>query len=166
LLLGTVALAAVPALLSCVDTVHEDAVQALGQEDPSVSPGPLHRPGQPCVTCHGGSGPAKTQFSNAGTVYAQDKSTRPGVGALVILEDVTGATTQTTTNSAGNFYFPLSAYDPHYPVSVSQVSSADGSQNQGMTTLINRDGSCADCHANPRGPDSMGPVYLAPAGNP
>jgi hypothetical protein len=157
----TVALAAVLASLSCVDTVHEDAVQALGSEDSSVPPGPLHRPGQPCVTCHGGSGPAKTQFSTAGTVYAQDKSSKPAAGAVVIIEDVTGATYTTTTNSAGNFYIPLSAFEPHYPVSVSQVSSADGSQNQAMATIINRDGSCADCHSNPRGPTSQGPVYLA-----
>jgi hypothetical protein len=164
LLGGTVALAAVLAPFACVDTVHTDAVQALGPEDPGVSPGPLHRPGQPCVTCHGGSGPAHTQFSMGGTVYAVDRSSQPAVGAIVSLEDVTGATYNATTNSAGNFYMTLSQFSPQYPVSVMQVTSADGSQNQAMTTLINRDGSCADCHANPRGPDSEGPIYLAPAG--
>jgi hypothetical protein len=166
LLLGAVALACALGPFACVDTVHEDAVQALGAEDPSVPVGSLHRPGQPCVTCHGGSGPAKTQFSMAGTVYAQDKSRRQAAGAVVTIEDVTGATYTTTTNSAGNFYIPLSAFEPQYPVSVYNVGSADGSQNQSMATIINRDGSCADCHANPRGPDSQGPVYLAPAGTP
>jgi hypothetical protein len=164
LLGGAVALAAALGSFACVDAVHEDAVQALGGESPGVSPGPLHRPGQPCVTCHGGSGPAKTQFSMAGTVYAVDQSNQPAAGAIVSLEDVDGLPYNTTTNSVGNFFLTLSDFFPHYPVSVMNVASSDGSQNQGMTTLINRDGSCADCHANPRGPDSEGPIYLQAAG--
>jgi hypothetical protein len=104
------------------------------------------------------------QFSTAGTAYAVEKSSQPAADALVSIEDVTGATYSATTNSAGNFYIPLYAFAPHYPVIVSQIRSADGSQSQSMATIINRDGSCADCHANPRGPDSQGPVYLAPVG--
>jgi hypothetical protein len=93
-------------------------------------------------------------------VYAVDQSNQPASGALVSLEDVDGVSYNVSTNSAGNFYIPLSEFSPHYPVSVMNVASSDGSQNQAMTTLINRDGSCADCHANPRGPDSEGPIYL------
>ena len=29
----------------------------------------LHRPGQPCLTCHGGKGPGHVEFSIAGTLY-------------------------------------------------------------------------------------------------
>jgi hypothetical protein len=99
LLGGAVVLAAALGSFACVDAVHEDAVKALGGEAPGVSAGPLHRPGQPCVTCHGGSGPAKTQFSMAGTVYAVDQSNQPASGALVSLEDVDGVSYNVSTNS-------------------------------------------------------------------
>jgi hypothetical protein len=158
--LCAVACAIAGAPIGCVDTVHEDAVQALGGEAPGVSTGPLHRPGQPCVTCHGGSGPAKTQFSIGGTVYAVQGGSDPGVGAIVQIEDITGAIWNATTNSAGNFYVLLSDFAPHYPTSM-QVTSADGSQYQAMATFASRDGSCADCHTSQRGPTSPGPVYLA-----
>ena len=56
-------------VLSCYDPVHDQEVAALGGEAPGVSPGPTHRPGQPCNVCHGGVGPANLRFSVAGTVY-------------------------------------------------------------------------------------------------
>jgi hypothetical protein len=56
------------AAVGCDDPVHDDAVTALGGEDPNVPIGALHRPGQPCLVCHGGSGPAALAFSVGGTV--------------------------------------------------------------------------------------------------
>ena len=59
------------ALVGCfVDPVHDEQVAALGPEPAGESPGPLHRPGQPCLVCHGGLGPAHQSFSVAGTVFA------------------------------------------------------------------------------------------------
>jgi hypothetical protein len=152
---------AIAALASaCVDTVHEDSVQGLGSELPGVPPGPLHRPGQPCITCHGGSGPASMQFSVGGTVYAVQGGSTPVANVQVQIEDITGVFWNGTTNSAGNFWSTLAEFAPHYPTTV-QITSADGSQTQAMSTLINRDGSCADCHLSPRSTISQGPVYLA-----
>jgi hypothetical protein len=151
--------AIVVSAIACVDTTHEDAVQALGPEAPGVPPGPLHRPGQPCITCHGGSGPAKQQFSIGGTVYKVQGLADPAEGAIVQIEDVAGTFWNATTNAAGNFYVALSDFAPHYPTSM-QVTSADGMSTQAMASFASRDGSCADCHTSQRGPTSPGPVYL------
>ena len=77
LALGVLLVCAAPsALLGCNDATHDEEVAALGAEDPAVPPGPDHRPGQPCLTCHGGIGPAKQQFSIGGTVYAVVRAAR------------------------------------------------------------------------------------------
>ena len=52
--------AAASALAACVDESHELQVQALGAEVPGVPMGPLHRPGQPCLVCHGDQGRRRT----------------------------------------------------------------------------------------------------------
>ena len=54
------------ALGACVDETHELQVQALGGEAPGVPKGPLHRPGQPCLVCHGEAGPASPSSSSPG----------------------------------------------------------------------------------------------------
>ena len=66
----------VPQARATSNPVHDNEVAALGPEDPSVPPGPDHRPGQPCLVCHGGSGPASAQFAVGGTVYAAQIGTR------------------------------------------------------------------------------------------
>ncbi|HEY8089519.1 MAG TPA: hypothetical protein VIF09_16775 [Polyangiaceae bacterium] len=143
---------------ACSDAVHDSAVAALGPEG-SVPPGPQHRPGQPCITCHGGSGPASLQLSLGGTVYVTQGGSDPAVGAVVQVEDIDGKVWTVKTNSAGNFFVALRDFAPHYPI-LPTVTSADGTVTQPMLTLDNRDGSCADCHTNPAGPTSAGAVYL------
>jgi len=157
-LLVIVAAGVSTASVGCADEAHDEAVAALGPEQGGVSPGPLHRPGQPCITCHGGSGPAKQQFSIGGTVYDMQGQAAPSVGAKVQIEDVDGHWWDATTNAAGNFYVTLAEFEPHYPTQ-STVSPADGAIPIAMVTHVSRDGSCADCHANPAGPTSAGPVY-------
>ncbi len=165
-----VALAALPlGALSCYDPVHDQEVAALGPEAPGVPPGPLHRPGQPCNVCHGGIGPANLRFSVAGTVFLyQFDSPPPAVNAQVQLQDVTGRSWHSTTNSAGNFFVPQSDWAPVYPMSVPAVIDSTGKVDQAMSTLDNREGSCAACHTSSAGTDSAGPVYLnkgaAPSG--
>ncbi len=145
-------------LASCVDTTHVDEVQALGGEAPGVAPGPDHRPGQPCLVCHGGEGPASSDFSVAGTVYAVYEQNAPAVGAQVQIEDIAGAVGVATTNSAGNFYILANQWQPTYPI---QMQVALGSANNQMLTHVGREGSCATCHQAKVGPASPGPVYVA-----
>ena len=140
---------------ACVDESHELQVQALGGEAQGVSPGPLHRPGQPCLTCHGADGPSSHQFVMAGTVFAVEGERGPAPNVQVVLEDVTGSFYATTTNEAGNFYVQEGEWSPTMPVSP-QIPKA----RQEMMSYVQRGGSCADCHTLTRGPTSPGPVYL------
>jgi hypothetical protein len=151
-------LVVVVAAAGCVDEVHDQEVAALGPEAPGVPPGPLHRPGQPCITCHGGSGPAKLQLSIGGTVYDVEGQSAPSVDTTVTVEDIDGHYWNATTNAAGNFYVTYTQFAPHYPTEPT-VTPSDGSTPIAMATHIARDGSCADCHANPAGPTSAGPVF-------
>jgi hypothetical protein len=146
---------------ACVAETHDEEVAALGPEAPGVPPGELHRPGQPCVTCHGGSGPAKLQFSVGGTVYENEGQPAAAVGAAVTIEDIDGHLWTVNTNSVGNFFVTLADFAPHYPTQPT-VTPANG-MSISMATHVSRDGSCADCHANPAGPTSAGPVYAVRA---
>jgi hypothetical protein len=140
---------------ACEDPVHNGEVDALGPEN--GSPGPTHRPGQPCLTCHGGSGPASAQFAFGGTVYKEDKNDGYE-GVDVQLTDAKNAVKHVTTNSAGNFYLPHEDWEPVYPVHVS-ISRKDIKADMG--THVGRNGSCAGCHYEPKGPSSAGHVVLS-----
>jgi hypothetical protein len=149
---------ALSALVACVDATHDEQVQALGDETPGVPRGPLHRPGQPCLTCHGGLGPASHQFSVGGTVYAVRAQSAPAVGAQVQIEDINGSVYTATTNAAGNFYVPIDTWQPTYPT---QMQVSLGGLSQQMATHAGRNGSCAGCHTSPQAPMSPGSVYVA-----
>ena len=148
------------ALVDCVDATHDDQVAALGGEAPGVPTGPEHRPGQPCLVCHGGQGPGSTVFSVAGTVYALEQNSAPAVGAQVQVEDITGAAFVEPTNAAGNFYFTASQWQPTFPI---KMQVALGASTEQMLTAAGRDGSCAACHQASAGPSSPGPIYAATA---
>jgi hypothetical protein len=169
------------AAASCVDPVHQSEVNALGPEAAGVSPGPTHRPGQPCLTCHGGSGPGDPTFVTAGTVYlnsytAGTTSYAPLVGGDVHLVDARGLTYDATTNAAGNFYVTTDDWSPTFPLGntpvdsgiaaqpldISVAATMGGTDTTPMTTAIERGGvyaSCAYCHFDPPGPTSPGHVY-------
>jgi hypothetical protein len=140
---------------ACVDESHDLQVQALGSEAQGVSPGPLHRPGQPCLTCHGEAGPSSQRFVMAGTVFAVQGERGPASNVQVVLEDVTGSFFAVTTNEVGNFYIQEGEWSPTMPVSP-QIPKA----HQEMVSSVQRAGSCADCHTLTRSPTSPGPVYL------
>jgi hypothetical protein len=145
----------------CSDPVHEQEVAALGGEAPGVSPGPTHRPGQPCLVCHGGQGPASLEFSIGGTIFLYpDDTSQPAVNAQVEVEDALGRFYRSTTNSAGNFYILQSVWSPNYPLEVPVVADQTGMTSEVMGSLDNRSGSCAECHQEKEGPNSAGPVYL------
>jgi len=139
-----------PAATSCGDPVTDNAIAALGPEDPNVAPGPLHRPGQPCLLCH-------QDFSFAGTVYSEATSQTPVSGASVYVIDSTDAQIVTTTNCVGNFYILTGMFAPRYPVWMSLV---DGNVERDMASPSYRWGGCASCHTSPVSPDSPGPVYM------
>ena len=64
LVLGGTCLAA-SLVWACGDPVHDARVAALGDERPGVPAGPNHRPGQPCLACHGGDGPSDVELAVA-----------------------------------------------------------------------------------------------------
>lgn len=121
--------------------------------------GPLHRPGQPCTTCHGGAGPGEPDFVLAGTVYAKIDSEEPAAGASVTVTDVNGAARSFGTNAAGNFYVTRTEWDPVFPL---RVAVAYGDAKKEMLTSIRRDGGCGRCHQK-EGDASHAPrVYMTP----
>lgn len=151
---------------SCGDPVHDARVDALGPETAGVPRGPTHRAGKPCLTCHGGQGPADLELSIAGTVYqTAAPDSPPAVGATVTIFDATqspegGAPHTFVTNAAGNFFAPKSEWSPIFPLHDIAVKAPDIDAPTLMHTTVGRDGSCATCHFDPRGEGSHGHVYL------
>jgi hypothetical protein len=144
---------------SCADPVHDNEVSALGPEAPGVSPGPSHRPGQPCLTCHDGTGPANLKMSLGGTVYSVKGGNDPYPNATVHFVDALGSEHEATTNAVGNFYVPFAEWAPAAPVHVSILVNGDAIAT--MQSHIGRDGSCASCHYDPPGPSTPGRVFVA-----
>lgn len=143
--------------VSCDDPVHSDGVAALGPEVAGIPRGPLHRAGQPCLTCHGGDGPGSPEFAFGGTVFFVRGSTEGVAGVVVTLTDARGATAKKTTNEVGNFYIQKSEWSPVYPVFAS--ISFEGEQ-RAMATRIGGSGSCATCHRGAGDPAHMPGIYL------
>lgn len=149
------------ALLSAcgLDPVHDDAVSALGPEAANIPQGEYHRAGQACVVCHGSEGPAKAQFSIAGTVFygpangqpPANTSTPIGVGNVVVqLEDDAQSKFQVTTNCVGNFWVSPQQWNPQFPVLVTIQGAPKGTTLQAsMVSHIGRDPSCGGCHQYP-----------------
>jgi cytochrome c553 len=136
-----------------VDPVHSSAVQALGPEIAGVPQGEYHRAGQPCVTCHGPEGPAKQQFTIAGTIFNGPADTSPPVGVgnvTVTLMDDTLSQYNALTDCVGNFGVTADEWPghPQFPVLVT-ISLGPGQQTLSMQSHIGRTGSCADCHQYP-----------------
>jgi hypothetical protein len=149
---------------ACGDPVHDDAVNALGPEKPGVRHGPLHRPGQPCLTCHGGDGPASFVMDFGGTVFATLDGDTPGAGATVRLLDSQQHTYDVTANCVGNFWVPRGAFAAVFPVTAAVTMSLPGatmgeSSSRVMTTQMRRNGSCGECHVNPASAASPGQIY-------
>lgn len=147
---------------SCIDPVHSDAVARLGPEKAGVPEGPTHRPGQPCLTCHGGDGPGPSWVA-AGTIYqVRGDLSKPLVGGLVDLEDYTGKTYTATTNEVGNFWIEEGQWAPVFPLHVIVYDGARATKAT-MTSRIGRDGGCGLCHQGAEATRTTMPaVYLKP----
>jgi hypothetical protein len=116
------------------------------------SNGPLMRPGEDCLRCHGGS-PGGTEglpvrhataWSLAGTVYSTvDADPKAGIeGVDVQVTDATGFAFQLHTNLAGNFY---SAEKVAFPVHVCLSRNGSVRCMEGLSPH----GACNLCHALP-----------------
>lgn len=143
-------------LIQACDPVQDHAIAALGGELPGTRPGPLHRPGQPCLLCHDGALGDPQAFSLAGTVFLQPDAEAAARGAQVEVTAADGSSMMFTTNAAGNFYVPAQRWQPVFPL---QVKVHFQGESVDMLSNIGRDGSCAGCHSDPPGPDSPGHVY-------
>ncbi|MCW5834244.1 MAG: hypothetical protein KIS78_17735 [Labilithrix sp.] len=135
----------------CTDPVRDAEIEALGPEEPGVTPNPEHRPGQPCLHCHSQGGPASNKpFAIAGTVYETDQPGSNGAdGIFVQFVDSAGGGPREIpqTGPSGNFYVPLQDWpDLKYPVRVGLYEDLNGPPTVIMKSLINREGSCNFCH--------------------
>jgi hypothetical protein len=146
---------------ACGNPVHDDAVQALGAESPGVPEGPLHRPGQPCLTCHDADGPAETRLSFAGTLYGTPTGGAPVCGATVRVTGADGTAWEVTSNAAGNFFFLADDFAARFPATTTVRGSLGESV---MRTEMNRSGSCNECHDEKPGRASPGFVWVAGSG--
>jgi hypothetical protein len=182
-LLFTGVFAALPALGGCGNPVIDVKVAALGGEVPGVEPSEFHRPGQPCLDCHGVYGGASPQMSIAGTIFAApiDKLPTPVEKVNVVITDSFGnkngkgpteTPPQRLTNCVGNFFFTRDEFDPGFPLEAkiecpTKPGSADTTGHY-MSSRISREGSCAACHTGARDQGSPGWVYCVenPAASP
>lgn len=146
--------------VACADPVHDRAVDALGPEASGVPKGPTHRPGQPCLTCHGGDGPSVLVMSFGGTVYAHETGREAGASAIVRVVDADQRTYETPTNAVGNFWIPRRAFEPAFPVTAAVTL---GQYSRVMRTAMRLDGSCNSCHAGTEASSgSPGYVWVLP----
>jgi hypothetical protein len=140
------AIVAVGAQACRYDPVPQDIIDSLGEE--TGTPGPAHRPGQPCLACHSTYEGATPSMAVAGTLYMQDPMTdavMPAPFALVIISDSSGDARMACSNAAGNFYITDEEWsDIAFPLAVA-------SGDRTMRSLIGRDGSCGSCHKLPAG---------------
>jgi len=157
-------------LAGCPSPVNDDDVAALGGECPGVPESEFHRPGQPCVVCHGEYESDSPLLSIGGTVFGlkDAKSPTPVEGAIVILTDGAGQTRTKATNCIGNFMFTEDEWTPVFPIHAEIDCPLPDDpakfRRVSMGTRITRDGSCAGCHFGRQTLDSPGWIYCSEQG--
>ena len=149
-------------------------IAAHGGEVTGVEPSEFHRPGQPCLACHGVYGGASPLMSIAGTIFAApiEKLPTPVEGVNVVITDAFGnkngkGPTETPperkTNCVGNFFFTKDEFNPGFPLEAkiecpTKPGSVDTTGHY-MSSRISREGSCGACHDGKRDQGSPGWVY-------
>jgi hypothetical protein len=165
------ALVALVALSACSNPVVDQKVEALGPEVAGVEPSEWHRPGQPCLLCHGPYGGAEPEMAVAGTVFATPgKKGKDPVGVedvVVTITDSFGDVVEKKTNCIGNFFITAEEWKPGFPLAAKieypDPAGGDGTTPAYMATRIGRDGSCAGCHVGPPSETSPGSLYCVAA---
>jgi hypothetical protein len=99
-----------------------------------------------------------------GTVYATLNDDTPGASAVVRLLDSQQHTYDITANCVGNFWVPKGAFSAVFPVTAAVTmplpsATMGETSSRVMTTQMRRDGSCGECHTNPRSSSSPGHIY-------
>ena len=166
---AAVALLAWVTVPACLGTTpEEEAADQAGPEDGDE--GPTHRPGQPCLACHGADyTPGGEVFVVAGTVFVRASDERGVEGAHVEITDDVGAVFDVVTNRTGNFMISVDGGDleegwlrvDDAPVFPLHVRVYRGEQEQPMRSVVHREGSCAFCHRRDGvDADSVGKVFL------
>lgn len=144
-----------------------------------------HRPGQPCLLCHGPDHfplrPGQKALALAGTVYPFVNSLEDeGLeGVTVRVKDAESNDYSVQSNRTGNFMFEVDTgvSTPRekddgvlliprsliYPLTV-EIES-DGVVQE-MESKIWRNGSCAHCHGEVPGVDSVGRVFVEEGNRP
>lgn len=156
-------------VVACGNRAVDERIADLGDEKPGVPPSEFHRPGQPCILCHGEYLRENPVMSVAGTIYAfpADKTPLPVKGVTVKLTDATGEEHKSGTNCAGNFFIKESEWKPAFPlraeIEYPVPGSLDSVKRVVMSTRISRDGSCAGCHLGAPNQGSPGWVTCAEA---
>jgi hypothetical protein len=157
---------AAAALTACGNPAIDDQVKALGPEVDGVAPSEYHRPGQPCLLCHGVYGGAKPLMSVAGTIFAiPERKGKPSTGVegvIVTVTDSFGDVKTKKTNCIGNFFITADEWEPGFPLAAKieyPSTSGKGTTPAYMSTRIGRDGSCAGCHHGLRAADTPGSIY-------
>jgi hypothetical protein len=155
---------AIVVVAGCGNPAVDSRIEALGDEDPDVAASEFHRPGQPCVLCHGPYEGATPEISVGGTVFAKPNERIPVKGATVVITDSKGEFKKTETNCIGNFFWKKEDWDPYFPlhVEIEYPVPPDGTTKKAsvMSSRIARDGSCAGCHVDKDpGQDSPGRVW-------
>jgi hypothetical protein len=155
---------------ACLGTTPEEELADSAGPDQGEE-GPTHRPGQPCLVCHGEDySPGGPVFVMAGTVYLRADDADGLEGAEVEVTDAEGAVFSALTNRTGNFMMSVGGDDepedgwvglarpPVFPV---RVLVRRGASEKQMRNVIHREGSCAFCHDR-SGPDaaSAGKVFV------
>jgi len=170
---------------ACLGTSpEEEARRALGPEprlgggggEHDEDKGPEHRPGQPCLVCHGGEGGGgddESTFVVAGTVFLFATDTIGVPDAEVLITDDVGHELTAVTNRTGNFMVERGGHgtapvlrrdgrvsipwDLVFPLS---IAVRYGAEEKTMRNRAYREGSCAGCHAPRIGADSAGRVFI------
>jgi hypothetical protein len=160
LLAGVIALSS-----ACNSPVNDERIECLGGEQPEVPPSEFHRPGQPCVTCHGEYAADSPILAVGGTIFATPSDPVPVEGVLVRLTDAKGTVVEKTTNCIGNFQVTADEWTPAFPLRAEiECPTRDPARPVRrfvMGTRITRDGSCAGCHIGPPAQNSPGWIYCA-----
>ncbi len=146
---ASLGLALAVSLFSCrYDPVPQEVIDSLGPEQ--GTPDENHRPGQPCVVCHGPYGGVAPKMAFAGTLFAiKEDALIPAPGVNVEVFDSSGDSRKACSKTpSGNFYLEAKDWEEvAFPLTVVVGSGR-------MTSLIGRDASCGSCH---KGPDPENP---------
>jgi hypothetical protein len=161
-------------LAACGNPVLDGKIAALGGEVTGVQPSEYHRPGQPCLDCHGVYGGASPRMSIAGTIFAApiEKLPTPVEDVNIVITDAFGSKNGASptqppppkkTNCVGNFFFSTDDFDPGFPLEAKiECPMAPGSMNTNaryMSSRVSREGSCGTCHQGARTQGSPGWIF-------